>query len=99
MELGLVGAREIGEEVGSPGTAIAAVLRQSRIHSKGARLGNAHERSASDAILQVSIVFNALQGVFFSARVLTDQGGVSAAKSVAGSTTAKDWRAMKLGDL
>lgn len=87
MELTTVRTREVGEKVGGPGTAVAAVVRQSGIDSEGRGLGNTHQRSAGDAILKVSVVFDPLKVLFFRALVLAHEGVVGTAKRITGNAT------------
>ncbi len=65
MKLSLMSVREVGQEISGPGAAIATVLRQSGIHGESGRLRDAHKQAVSNAVLQVGVVFNTLEVLFF----------------------------------
>lgn len=53
----------------------------------------------SDAVLQVGVVFDALEVFFFGACILADKGVMGTAESVAGNAAAEDERSIEFGDL
>jgi len=83
MELRFIGTGQVGEEVGCPGAAVAAIVRKIRIDHEAGELGYVDKLTTGDAILKVGVIFNALQGIFLSALILTDKRIVGSAKSIA----------------
>src|SRR3569833_183929 len=83
MELGLVSAGEICEEVGCPLTTIASFFWHTGIDHQAGGLRHADKRTAGNSILQVDVVFNALKRLEFNALVLAYERIVSSAKCVA----------------
>ena len=83
MELGLMSAGKVCEEVGCPLTAIASFFWQTGIDHQSGGLRHADKRTAGNSILQVDVVFNALKRLEFNALVLAYERIVGSAKCVA----------------
>jgi hypothetical protein len=73
VELGLVSSGEVGEKRGGPRAAVTAVLGEIFIHGEGARLGDAYEHSARDAVSEIRVIFDAFERFGFGTFVLADE--------------------------
>lgn len=83
VELGLVCAGEIREEIGGPLTAITPLVGQTGIHHEAGSFWNANECATGNAVLQIDVVFDALEGFELNALVLAHERIVSSAESIA----------------
>ena len=80
MEARVVAAREVSEEVGGPGTAVAAVGGQIGIDAQRVAGGDGNDVSAGFKLVELGVVFDADQTFGFVALILAHQGFERAAQ-------------------
>ena len=74
METRIVAAGEVGEEVGRPWAAVAAVEGQIGIHAQGIAGGDGNDVSGGLELVELGVVFDADQTLGFIALVLAHEG-------------------------
>lgn len=80
VETGVVGAGEVREEIGRPGTAVAAVGGQLRVDAEGGSGGKGDDFAGGFKLFQLGVVFDADQPFGFVALILADEGFERAAQ-------------------
>lgn len=80
MEVSVVGTRQIGEELRSPGTAVAAIYGKAFVHIESAVNGERDEKPTVAHLQKISVIANAVETVAVSYEVLVDEDLVGAPK-------------------